>query len=384
VRFLPAMGERIFATSASELYVLLYAASRTEVEVAGTRVAVRVDTDYPNDGSVSLAIDPAAPARFTVRLRIPDWCSEPRLLAPAGLTARRSSPGSDEFVIERDWEAGDVVEVEFPMPPRRVRAHHAVEANVGRVALARGPLVYCLEAADNGGSARNLWLAADAELGEEWRGELLGGTSVVLAQGGAAALDGNKQRTSRPADLVAIPYCLWNNRPGAGPQGEMVVWIPESADLAELPGQGLRVEQAGASLSASHCWNGDTLLALNDGKLPASSGDPSIPRMTFWDHRGTAEWLAMDFGAPRKLAQIGVYWFDDTGRGSCRVPESWSLSWKDGDAWKPVKLASGSSYGVGKDALMVVAFAPVETTALRIDVKLRKDSSAGVLEWQVK
>ena len=386
VRYLPGMGERLYAVSDSELYVVLYAASSAELEVAGTQVGVTQDTEYPNSGQVRISVAPAKPTRFALHLRIPDWCKEPRLVSPGGATAqlRRQSPGSDEYVVEREWRAGDGLTLDFPMPPRRLHADPRVEADVGRVAIARGPLIYCFEAADNGAGARNLSLPQGSELKAEWQATLLGGTSVVRAKGEAVSLDEQRKRLTRPAELVAIPYCLWNNRPGKDAAGEMVVWIPEDAALAELPGQGLRVEQAGVALSASHCWSGDTLLALNDGKLPASPGDGTIPRMTFWDHRGSAEWLEMDFGRPRKLSKARVYWYDDSGRGSCRVPKSWRLVMKDGTDWKPVTLAAGSDLRIGKDAFSEIAFEPIESSVLRLEIQMQQAFSAGVLEWQVE
>lgn len=384
VRYLPGMGERLYAVSGADLYVVLYAASSAELEVADTKVGVVQDTDYPLSGSVKISFAPQKPSRFAVHLRIPSWCKEPRLDAPEKSGTRKQAPGSDEYVIEREWKTGDVITLELPMAPRRIHADSKVSADVGRVAVARGPIVYGFEAADNGGSARNLALPPAAELKSRFEPALLGGTTTVFAKGQEVSVEDARKHISHPVDLVAIPYCLWNNRAGEGARGEMVVWIPETAELAEIPGQGLRVEQAGVVLSASQCWSGDTLLALNDGKLPASSSDSSIPRLTFWDHRGTAEWLQMEFVQPRKFTKARVYWFDDTGKGSCRAPESWRLSWKDGAEWKPVKLAAGSNFGVAKDAFVAIAFEQVETSALRLEIQLQKDFSAGVLEWQVE
>ena len=93
-------------------------------------------------------------------------------------------------------------------------------------------------------------------------------------------------------------------------------------ELAEIPGEdGIVVN--GVRVRASHVNPTDTLEALNDGLLPKSSDDHAIPRMTWWDHRGTTEWVSYRFPAPRRLSSSAVYWFDDTGRGQCRVPASW-------------------------------------------------------------
>jgi hypothetical protein len=132
---------------------------------------------------------------------------------------------------------------------------------------------------------------------------------------------------------------------------------------------------------ASHCNAGDTLDALTDGLAPKSSSDGSIPRFTWWDHKGTAEWVQVTFPKSRAVGSVEVYWFDDTGKGQCRVPKSWRLTYKDGDAWKPV--AGAGEFGCAKDTFNKVAFDAVTTTALRIEVQLQDKFSGGILEWRV-
>ena len=134
-------------------------------------------------------------------------------------------------------------------------------------------------------------------------------------------------------------------------------------------------------VSASHCFEADTVEALIDGKEPKSSNDHSIPRFTWWDHRGTSEWVQQEFEKPRTISRTEVYWFDDTGAGACRVPESWRLLYRQGGQWKPVE-ASGN-FGGELNKYNVVNFKPVQTTALRIEVKLRPEFSGGILEWKV-
>ena len=160
----------------------------------------------------------------------------------------------------------------------------------------------------------------------------------------------------------------------------MVVWIPEAADAAEMPGAGLHAIQNGVQLGASHCWRTDTLLALNDGKVPAASGDESIPRLTFWDHRGTKEWIEAAFGSARPVHAVRVYWFDDEGRGSCRVPASARVLVRVGEAWRTV----AENLAPVKDAWSAASFAAVDAEAVRVEVQLRPGFSAGVLEWQIE
>jgi hypothetical protein len=103
--------------------------------------------------------------------------------------------------------------------------------------------------------------------------------------------------------------------------------------------------------------------------------------MTWWDHKGTNEWVQYDFRRPLKVTGVEVYWFDDTGRGECRVPKSWRLLYRDGAAWTPVR--SPGEYGVKRDCFNKVSFDPVQTDALRLEVQLRPSYSGGILEWRV-
>jgi hypothetical protein len=121
--------------------------------------------------------------------------------------------------------------------------------------------------------------------------------------------------------------------------------------------------------------------ALIDGLEPKSSNDHDIPRFTWWDHRGTKEWVQYDFEKPKKVSSVEVYWFDDTGAGSCRVPESWKVRFRDGQDWKEVEGAS--EYGTKLNGYNRAEFKPIETTALRIEVKLKNGFSGGILEWKV-
>ena len=182
--------------------------------------------------------------------------------------------------------------------------------------------------------------------------------------------------TSRPFSLLAIPYYAWCNR---GP-AEMNVWLPRTLEKATpVPSPSIAAE---SSIRVSHVWEQDTGEAMNDQVCPKNSNDHDVPRFTWWDHRGTGEWAQYDFAKPMKPSSVELYWFDDTGRGQCRVPERWKLLYKAGDSWKPVEGAS--DYGVKKDQFNKVTFNAVETGGMRVEVQLQKDFSGGILEWKVE
>jgi hypothetical protein len=131
---------------------------------------------------------------------------------------------------------------------------------------------------------------------------------------------------------------------------------------------------------ASHVQG--SLAAISDGKLPTDSNDHSIPRFTWWDRKGSHEWVQYDFPEPREVSGVQVYWFDDRPRGGgCRVPESWEVLYLAGREWKPV--VGASEYGTQPDQYNQVTFQPVRTTGLRLAVRLQDRFSSGVLSWRV-
>ena len=337
-----------------------------------------------------MIVEPGGRKVFDLCLRIPGWCRDAQ--TPGGLYSTIGA-GKDDAAptlkingravaigkldrgycrIKRTWAPGDTVELHMPMPIRRIRAHPKITADVSRVALQRGPIVYCVEAVDHGGHVRHLFLDSDAKLTAEHRPKLLGGVTVLTGKA-TARIDGAD--TLQPVDLLAIPYYAWDNRTG----GEMAVWLPTAAGLAQAVRRPTIASRARPS--ASHCHKSDAVRAMNDQIDPPDSGDLNVPRHTWWPHLGTAEWVQYDLAAAATVSSVEVYWFDDRKTGQCRVPASWRLLARVGDKWRPVTGAS--TYAVKLNAFNRVTFDPIETSALRIEVQLQKDFSGGVLEWRV-
>ena len=134
---------------------------------------------------------------------------------------------------------------------------------------------------------------------------------------------------------------------------------------------------------ASHCCPHDSTAAIADDLIPTGSIDHTIPRHTFWPHKGTEEWLEARFEMPCELSTVSVSWFDDSPHdGGCSPPNGWSLLHLDGaDAWHAVNTAGAQ--GVATDRFDTATFKPVRRRALRREVKLREDGSAGVLDWRI-
>jgi hypothetical protein len=389
-RFLPSMPGYVYATRGDALYVNLFVGGEGRISLPSGRVRVVQKTRYPWEGRVELRIAPERAAEFDVLIRVPGWLGDRPV--PSDLyrytttvadkiTVRVNHEAVDGKVeqgylaLRRAWQPDDEIEIELPLPIRRVVAHPAVADDVGRVALERGPLVYCVEGVDHGQHAHNLWLPDDAALSADYQRDLLGGVTVLRGRGNALRrMTDSAPAGSTPAELMAIPHFAWAHRDA----GEMAVWLARTPEAARpLPRP---TPATAAKASASHVH--DTLRALHDQLDPQSSGDHAIPRFTWWDHRGTTEWVQYDFDKPLGITRVEVYWFDDTGVGQCRTPESWRLLSRTGDTWRPVRPFA--EYGVKPDQFNVLTFEAVETTGLRIEVQLKDGYSGGILEWRVE
>lgn len=243
VRVYPQIGRLIYSRGNREasIYVNLYVNSTIKLKIATTEVTLTQQTDYPWDGNVKLTVNPRGDRRFVLCLRIPGWRhhrqtpgglyrqaggERPERLPVVLINGQRierytfDGVGQGYLRITRHWKAGDTVELQLPMPVRRMVAHEKVQADAGRVALQRGPIVYCVEAVDHGGRVRHLALPPDAELKAEHRPGMLGGVTVITGKAVARSAGSDELK---PVDLLAIPYYAWDNRGG----GEMAVWLPE-------------------------------------------------------------------------------------------------------------------------------------------------------------
>ena len=228
-RLLGSFGNYIYSQGRRGLWVHLYVQGRAEFELNGTKVVLKQKTRYPWRETVQLSVEPEVPATFTLALRIPGWCRGAKLKVNERPVKVGSVLKKGYAKIKREWKKGDKVELILPMPVERVRAHPKVRANVGRVALQRGPVVYCLEEVDNGPGLDQIVLPAETPIRAIYK-KMLGGMVVLTAK--AKRLDGAGWKgelyhpckaNHRSARITAVPYCLWNNRE----DGEMLVWIRE-------------------------------------------------------------------------------------------------------------------------------------------------------------
>ncbi|MBN2475430.1 MAG: glycoside hydrolase family 127 protein [Pirellulales bacterium] len=393
-RFIPSMPGYVYAVDDAQpkhrVFVNLYVASEAVLPVGDQTLRIRQATRYPWDGKVSITLE--TEADLALKLRIPGWSRGEAV--PGGLykflgndvpkptlsVNGQAVPLSVEqgyATLDRHWRKGDRVQLDLPMPVRRLTADARIVEDRGKVAIQRGPIVYCIEGADvEVQSIPGLLLEDDAPLTTRFDADLLGGVSVV--QGTARETrwekgpDGAKRLGQTPVAFRAIPYYAWAHRDAGG----MAVWIGRTAE-------GVRPEPLPtiASTSRAAASHGE-VAALNDQREPRSSGDHANRFLHWWPNKGTKEWGEYRFARPAKVHAVAVYWLDDTGRGECRLPESWTLLYRRGDAWTPV--ANPSGYGVEIDCYNRTTFDPVTTDGLRIEVQSQQRWAGGIHEWKVE
>jgi DUF1680 family protein len=231
-RLVASLGSYIYGVADNEVAVHLYCQSQARVGLAnGAKFTLSQATDYPWSGDIKLTVDAEGPARFALNLRIPGWAKGARLMINGEATHLAAVTADGYARIEREWQPGDRIDLTLPLEPRVLRAHPAVRQDAGRVAVMRGPLVYCLEGADNGSGLNSILLGAGAGQAR---------TATLPDLGGAIAIDlhvlrekaetwgedlySEKTPEAEPATARLVPYHLWDNRQ----PGEMLVWVREA------------------------------------------------------------------------------------------------------------------------------------------------------------
>lgn len=230
-RLVTSLGSYIYGVADDEIAVHLYAESQARVDLAnGAKFTLTQKTNYPWSGNIDIHIEPEAPARFAVSLRIPAWAHGAKLTVN-GKPEDIAALTADGYVrIEREWQKGDAVSLDLPLEPRTLRAHPAVRHDAGRVAVMRGPLVYCLEGTDNGAGLNSILLQrglgqAQTATIPNLRGAIAIDIPVLResAENWGDALYADKAPQTEAEQARLVPYHLWDNRE----PGEMLVWLRE-------------------------------------------------------------------------------------------------------------------------------------------------------------
>lgn len=389
-RFIPSLPGYVYAVKDKDVYVNLFMSNEANFEVGKKSVVLEQQTRYPWDGDVAVSVKKNKVGAFAMKIRIPGWVRGQ--VVPSDLyrysdgkrlgysVKVNGQPVESElqdgyFTIERRWKKGDKVEVHFDMEPRVVKAHAKVEADRGRVAVECGPLVYCAEWPDNDFDIMSVLVNRRPQFETVERPDMLCDLTEIKTGAQVLGYDAEGRLTASDVELTLIPYYAWAHR-GAG---NMMVWLPQevSATSPSMP----PTLASESRVDASHKTT--ALSAINDRLVPADENDRSMAYYHWWPKKNSTEWITYEFPKPSKVSSSTVYWFDDEPWGGCRVPQSWKLYYKDEQGgWTPVSAAG--TYGTKKGVPNTVEFTLVQTTAMKLEVVLPKDNSAGVFEWEVE
>ena len=391
-RFIASVPGYIFAQRGKDIYVNLYAQCRAKIG----KVELEQTTRYPWDGKVRITIVKGG-GQFAIKLRLPAWLKtsptnnnlytykDKSKLYSIKVNGRAMYPENHSYIsIDRKWKKGDVIELDMPMDVRRIESNDNIVDDRGKVALERGPVVYCMEACDQSDkTVFNKYILDSTPIDAHFEKELLGG--VMVLEGAAKMLE----RSGEVSDtrFHAIPYSVWNNRG----QQQMEVWIantpvkavatpePTIASKAQTFSNRGPIQNDAPETAPTDSWAG----GVNDQWEPTHSADTSKPYHYWWLKRGTTEAITYKFDSEYTVSNVQVYWLQfDHYDGDFRTPESWKLYYKD-DAGTWCEVEQHSPYGVAADRYNSVDFKSVRTTGLKIVAKLQKGQSGGILEWKV-
>ena len=230
-RLLASVGQYIYSKDEDTIYVHLFVGSEADCELAEQQVSLTQRTEYPWKETVEITVRTETEVRFTLAIRVPGWCKDAEVTVNGEDVKIAAVSRKGYAKITRLWRSGDRVEILLPMPIERIHAHPAVRANAGKVAIQRGPVVYCLEEVDNGPNLPDLSLPQDAKLTLGACDQSLGGVLVIHGVARRSTMTSQWEHTfyspvgpkREEVAIKAIPYFAWGNRQ----PGEMLVWIRE-------------------------------------------------------------------------------------------------------------------------------------------------------------
>ena len=392
-RFVASIPGYIYAQQGRDIFVNLYAQGKATIG----KVELEQTSNYPWDGNIRLKVNKGG-GKFAIKLRIPSWLKQsptnntlytylnaaPAYTVLVNGVAAGAADTNGYVTINRSWKKGDVIELNFPMEVRRIVANDNAEDDRGKIALERGPVVYCIEGNDQADhKVFNKYILNNSAIEAHYEANLLNG--VMVLEGAAKQLEQDGE--IKDVKFRAIPYSTWNNR---GPQ-QMEIWIantPVKAVATPLPSIASKamtfsnrgpIQNDAPETAPVDSWAG----GVNDQWEPKRSSDISKPYHYWWLKQGTNEAISYQFDQAYEVSNVQVYWLEfDHYDGNFRTPASWALYYKDAnDEWQEVE--EHSPYTVMKDCYNSVDFKPVKTTGLKIIAKLQQGNSGGVLEWKV-
>ena len=393
-RLMPQVSGMMYSHTGDELYVTFYAGSITSIPLESGEVEIIQETGYPYGEQVKLKLNPQIAQQFSLKLRVPTWARTDRFV-PGDLYQYQNSQkgnwsvkvnGENQkldldkgfVVIDRTWKPGDEVELVLPMKVRFNKANEHIEADKDRIAVTRGPLVYCAEGVDNNEPVQRLLLDNipgfdDVHTSTIEDGLLKNVTMINFPMKKVNLSDGD----SETVKSRLIPYYAWNNRGN----GSMIIWLPTKEDqIIYLDGD---VARGGKfkTVKASYTGPRGSLTGITEPASPQSSHDRTIQPWLSHPQRDKSQWVEIEL-ANKQVKSVGIYWYDDNRQ--INVPESWSLEYKLNGQWKPFDLSGGDSYGTEKNIYNTIhPESQLLCDALRIKMKPQKEKAIGILDVDV-
>jgi uncharacterized protein len=237
-RLIPSVPGYMYAIKDDAVYVNLFASSASSLSINKKDVTIIQENNYPWNGDLTFKIDTKSPAAFRLMIRIPGWAQNKAMPSdlysftdtgatrvPITLNGKAVDYTVEKgyAVLSRSWKKGDVIRVALPMAVQKIVSHPNVENNIGRIALQRGPLVYCAEWPDNFGMTSNIILPLNSSFTVEHHKDLLQGVTVLKSEAYAVTVDTARYQVStKTQPFTAIPYYAWAHRG----KGEMMIWLP--------------------------------------------------------------------------------------------------------------------------------------------------------------
>ncbi len=395
------------ATADNGLAAVMYAPSTVKAKVGnGKTIKIEQQTTYPFSDTIDLLFTARSSVRFPLVMRIPDWCKAAKLYInnvrqPIDVAAK------GWLKIDRIWKDGDRLRWTLPSEFNVKRW----KKNKNGISVHKGPLLFSLKIEEEwqafGDS--DAWPGYEVFPSSNWNYGLM--LNPQVPQSAFEIVHRDTVLNGQPFSLQNAPLLVsaaakripqWkqedNGMIGALQKGpvlsdqamETVYLVPAGCarlrltmfpEIGKEPNATAWNELVMPKATASHCYKEDTITALYDAIVPARSNNSMVPRLTFWDHRGSREWVRYSFRKMQTLQSCKVFWYDDTGKGSTRVPKSWRVEYKRGDEWQKVEPLG--DYTVHKDRFNAIHFKPVTTTAVRLVIDLQSSYTVGILEWQI-
>ncbi len=390
-RLIPSVPGYVYASTSDSLYVNLFMKNHAHIAFDNDSIEISQETDYPWNGNIDITLNPKANQEFALFVRIPGWAQNEPVPTDIYTFSDSKTPeihlllnGQEQSytiekgyaIIRRTWSPGDVVSLQLDMTPRTLKANDNITEDINRIAIQRGPLVYCAEGVDNGGEVLTQVYSKEQELTSQLDESLFSSIYTIYAQTIETAQNASKQMT-------LIPYFLWANRGGS----EMQVWL-SALEPKVIPDSLIIIdEDLGDFASANYVSSWENLNSIYDLYDPISSADKGAGAFGNWNSGasvGVWNWVQYDFHQSYTIGSSDVYWWDDNA--GITLPDNCYLEYWDDNTNAFVKIpgtdCAKADNCIAYDMYNTKIFEPVTTDKIRLNF-IGNEKAQGILEWSV-